>query len=296
MPRNKYQRRRALRPSTAAPSLIQNELFQHPIQQPSKSPSSSDLGREDARQLRERNNRNTRYIDKPKPTTSQNALIQAQERQQAASRSVQRQVLGEQVTSSLKPSGRYVAPSVPPRTTMQLVGKGGAMRLVPVPSIGVSLVAAGASYVIEQAAQPVISWMAEKLARGIYAGYETVFGDTDGMTFDELQAHHRQIEREHLERIQRYNDKPEAEPKPARKFNKTANQPLVSTPKPLVHHSKDAVPEEMVTVTEPQFDERNREYQSRRAELGDNPTKQQMDAVRDYGLEQHRRHFQHLYQ
>lgn len=51
-----------------------------------------------------------------------------------------------------------------------------------------------------------------------------------------------------------------------------------------------------MTITEPQIDERNREYQRRRAALGDNPTKQMMDAVRDYRIEQHRRNFPHLYQ
>jgi hypothetical protein len=42
-------------------------------------------------------------------------------------------------------------------------------------------------------------------------------------------------------------------------------------------------------------DSRNLEYLIRRAALGDNPTKEQMDAVRDYGLEQHRLNFPHLY-
>ena len=45
----------------------------------------------------------------------------------------------------------------------------------------------------------------------------------------------------------------------------------------------------------PQDDERNREYLIRRAALGDNPTKEQMDAVVAYGLEQHRLNFPHLY-
>ena len=45
----------------------------------------------------------------------------------------------------------------------------------------------------------------------------------------------------------------------------------------------------------PETDERNREYLIRRAALGDNPTKEQMDAVVAYGLEQHRINFPHLY-
>ena len=46
----------------------------------------------------------------------------------------------------------------------------------------------------------------------------------------------------------------------------------------------------------PEDDERNREYLIRRAALGDNPTKEEMNAVMAYGLEQHRINFPHLYQ
>ena len=46
----------------------------------------------------------------------------------------------------------------------------------------------------------------------------------------------------------------------------------------------------------PQTDERNREYLIRRAALGDNPTQEEMRAVVEYGLEQHRINFPHLYQ
>ena len=65
MHKNKYQKKRGLRPSTSAASATQQELFQGPIQQPSGSQLSNDLGRETARQLRENANPNTRFIDKP---------------------------------------------------------------------------------------------------------------------------------------------------------------------------------------------------------------------------------------
>ena len=194
MPRNKYQRRRGLRPSTTAPSAVQSELFQHPVQQPQSSPSSSDVGREAARQIKEQSNPNTRFIDKPDATANKNLLRDAQNLQQAASRGVQRQVLGEASTAFLKPSGRYSAPPVPPRQTMQLVAKGGSIRLAPVPALGANIAAGVAAYAIERAAQPALEYLGEKLARGLYSGYEAIFGDTDGITFDELQAHHRQIE------------------------------------------------------------------------------------------------------
>ena len=42
-------------------------------------------------------------------------------------------------------------------------------------------------------------------------------------------------------------------------------------------------------------DTRNREYKIRRAALGDNPTKEEVDAVVSYGLAQHRKNFPKLY-
>ena len=84
MHKNKYQKRRGLRPSTSAASATQQELIQGAIQQPSGSQLYNDLGRETARQqLRENANPNTRFIDKltptPTPTTDRNLLHQAAE-------------------------------------------------------------------------------------------------------------------------------------------------------------------------------------------------------------------------
>ena len=45
----------------------------------------------------------------------------------------------------------------------------------------------------------------------------------------------------------------------------------------------------------PEDDERNREYLIRRTALGDNPTQEEMRAVVEYGLQQHRINFPHLY-
>ncbi len=293
MPRNKYQRRRGLRPSITAPSAVQSELFQHPVQQPHSSSSSADVGREAARQLRETNNPNTRFIDKPDSTTNKNVLRDAQNRQQAASRSVQRQVLGEASTASLKPSGRYSAPPVPPRQTMQLVAKGGSIRLAPVPALGANIAAGVAAYAVERAAQPALEYLGEKLARGLYSGYEAIFGDTDGMTFDELQAHHRQIEQEYLERMQR-QEHTVAQPASSEVNTQRSEVPQQTVqPEPEERQQVSAV--EVVNQTAPLVDERNLEYQKRRLALGDNPTKEEMDAVRDFGLAQHRKHFPNLY-
>ena len=293
MPRNKYQRCRGMRPSTTAASAAQTELIQGAVQQPLSSTSSTDVGREAARQLREQNNPNTRFIDKPDATTNKNLLRQAQNRQQAASRSVQRQVLGEASTASLKPSGRYSAPPVPPRQTMQLVAKGGSIRLAPVPAIGANIAAGVAAYAIERAAQPALKYLGEKLARGLYRGYEAMFGDTDGMTFDELQAHHRKIEEEYLQRLQQ-QEEPIAQQSTS-PVNKQSSQSTAQTAKPEPAARQQVSTIEPVTQTTPAVDERNLEYQKRRLALGDKPTKEQMDAVRDYGLEEHRKHFPHLY-
>jgi hypothetical protein len=291
MSRNKYQRRRGMRPSTTAASAAQTELIQGPV---THSQSSTDLGREAARQLRERNNPNTRYIDKPDATTNKNLLRAAQARQQAAMGSVRRQVLGEGVGASLQPSGTYQAPSVPPRTTMQLVAKGGAIRLMPVPAIGANIAAGVAAYAIEQAAQPALEYLGEKLARGLYSGYEAIFGDTDGMTFDELQAHHRKIEEEYLMRTQRKETTVTQPVPPEVNMQRSEAEQQTAQPEPVERQQVSTI--EPVRQTAPAVDERNLEYQKRRLALGDNPTKEEMDAVRDFGLAQHRNLFPSLYE
>ena len=78
-----------MRPSTSAASATQQEIIQGPIQKPSGAQLSNDLGRETARQLRENANPNTRFIDKPTPTTDTNLLRQAAERQQSMIRDAQ---------------------------------------------------------------------------------------------------------------------------------------------------------------------------------------------------------------
>ena len=128
MHKNKYQKRRGLRPSTSAASATQQELIQGPIQQPSGAQLSNDLGRETARQLRENANPNTRFIDKPTPTTAMNLLRQAGGRQQSIVRDAQQQAFGNRNVPQVKPGGRYVASSVP---TSNLVFQGGGVRFQP---------------------------------------------------------------------------------------------------------------------------------------------------------------------
>lgn len=49
-------------------------------------------------------------------------------------------------------------------------------------------------------------------------------------------------------------------------------------------------------TSSPADDERNREYLIRRAALGDNPTQEEIRAVVEYGLQQHRLNFPQLYE
>ena len=207
--------------------------------------------------------------------------------------SVRRQVRGEGVGASLQPSGTYQAPSVPPRTTMQLVAKGGAIRLMPVPAIGANIAAGVAAYAIEQAAQPALEYLGEKLARGLYSGYEAIFGDTDGMTFDELQAHHRKIEEEYLMRTQRKEPTVTQPVPPEVNMQRSEAEQQTAQPEPVERQQVSTI--EPVRQTAPAVDERNLEYQKRRLALGDNPTKEQMDAVRDFGLDLHRQNFPQLH-
>ena len=56
MNKNKYQKRRGIRPSASTASATQAELLQGPIQLPSATKLSNDLARETARQRRENPN------------------------------------------------------------------------------------------------------------------------------------------------------------------------------------------------------------------------------------------------
>ena len=125
MPKNPYQRRRTLREPTF-PLSNNNEPFQGATQIPTNQ--SLDLGKEDARQLRENKNPNTRFVDKPDATQRKGAIRDALARQEAMQRNARRQVFGERVVPQVKPRGKFTAPSVPPSP---LVFKGGGVHYQP---------------------------------------------------------------------------------------------------------------------------------------------------------------------
>ena len=155
MSKNKYQRQRAMREPTAGVKY-QNEPIQAPLNQVEKSSSFDDVGREDARRIRESNNPNTRYVDKPPSTSSKSALTSIQSRQQAMMRDAQRQVLGESAVPKLTPSGRYTAPTVNPKGSV--VFQGGVARFqAPLRSNLVTAVAGVAGEMLVQPLADVIS-------------------------------------------------------------------------------------------------------------------------------------------
>lgn len=129
-----------MRPSTSAASATQQELIQGPIQQPSGSQLSNDLGREIARQLRENANPHTRFIDKPILTTDRNLLSQAAERQQSMIRDAQRQAFGQPRLSV--PTNQFKAPRIP-QYEMKPVCKGSSVRLQAIPRASIITGVAG---------------------------------------------------------------------------------------------------------------------------------------------------------
>ena len=284
MSTNKYRRRRAMRTPTAG-TKYQNEPIQAPIQKVEKSTSFDDLGREDARRISEANNPNTRYIDKPAASTSRRQMMDAMSRQQAAIREAQRQVLGNKAVPPLKPSGTFSAPSVPSQSP--LVFKGGSVRFQPRANL-VTAVAGVAGQILVVPLSDAISdniifpLMEKALGREIPSAAE--------------------MRRRQQQGVQVRSLKDAAIEKPSQALLEALVPPLNATDK-AVQTIQDSAP--LHTIVEgveeshspsPQDDERNREYLIRRAALGENPTQEEMRAVVEYGLEQHRINFPHLYQ
>ena len=287
MSTNKYRRRRAMRTPTAG-TKYQNEPIQAPLQKIEKSSSFNDLGREDARRIAEQNNPNTRYVDKPEATTSKRQLSDAMSRQQAVIRNAQRQVLGSKAVPQLKPLGTFAAPSIP---QPQLVFKGGSVRFQP----RTNLVTAVAGVASEMLVEPLSDAISDNI---IFPLIEKAFG-RELPTSAEIRQR-QELERQNPQQVDSTKDA-EADALPDALLDASV-MPLNSF-HDVVDEIEDSTPLEAIVegVEEthspsPESDERNREYLVRRAALGDNPTKEEMDAVVAYGLEQHRINFPSLYQ
>ena len=270
---------------------IERSTSTTPLQKVDKTPSFDALGREDARRIAEQNNPNTRYIDKPTATTSKRQLSDGMSRQQAVIRSAQRQVLGSNAVPQLKPSGSFAAPSVPPKP--QLVFKGGSVHFQPRANL-VTAVAGIASQMLVEPLSDAISdniifpLMEKALARDIPSAAE----------IRRLQQQAKQPP----EQVRSSRDAAGEEPSHALAEAPVPSLNAIDDAEQAIEDSAPlrAIVEEAPMLQPhspaPQDDERNREYLIRRAALGDNPTQDEMRAVVEYGLQQHRINFPHLYQ
>ncbi len=305
MHKNKYQKKRGMRPSTSAASATQQELIQGPIQKPSGAQLSNDLGRETARQLRENANPNTRFIDKPTPTTDKNLLRQATERQQSMIRDTQQQAFGNRNVPQVKPEGRFAAPSVP---TSNLVFKGGGVHFQP--TMRGNLLTAVAGVAAELLVEPVADVISDNVIHPLIGA---VLGK-DIPSAEELrriETMKKEIELKAAENKRLYQQKLdeaqlpiiEGEAPPPLALPEPASYASTAAPSPYPHRSNSEVnlgssqrhlSGASKTHSQSEVDP-NREYKIRRAALGDNPTKEEMDAVVAYGLQQHRKNFPDLY-
>ena len=286
MSTNKYRRRRAMRTPTTG-IKYQNEPIQAPLQKVEQSSSINDLGREDARRIAEQNNPNTRYVDKPTATTSKRQLSDAMSRQQAVIRDAQRQVLGSNAVPQLKPSGSFAAPSIP---KSQLVFKGGSVRFQP----RANLVTAVAGVASQMLVEPLSDAISDNI---IFPLMEKALGKELPTSAEIRQRMESEQQTQQQVRTTKY-----AAVDALPQTSLEASVSPLNSADDAVQTFEDSTPlEAIVEAVEeshspsPQDDERNREYLIRRGALGDNPTKEQMDAVVEYGLQQHRINFPHLY-
>jgi hypothetical protein len=288
MPKNKYQRRRTLREPTF-PLPNNNEPFQGAIQQPTNP--STDLGREDARQIREGNNPNTRYVDKPSPTTSKNALRDAAARQQAMQRNAQRQVLGERVIPQVQPRGRFVAPSVP---SSPLAFKGGSVHYQP--TMRGNLLTAVVGVATDMLVQPI----GDAVFDNVLSPLTEALTGAPAMTMEEIRrqeelriTNEQEVALMDAENERIYQQRLEDAAAPIREGEAPDAPILPPMPSETLVDDSQSVARHIPKAHSQSSseDSRNREYLIRRAALGDNPTQEEMDAVRDYGLEQHRKIF-----
>ena len=211
-------------------------------------------------------------------------MMDAMSRQQAAIRDAQRQVLGNKAVPPLKPSGTFSAPSVPSQS--QLVFKGGSVRLL----LRANLVTAVAGVAGQMLVEPLSDAISDNI---IFPLMEKALG-RDIPSTAEIRRREQQGEQ-----VRSRKDA----------AVETPSQTLVEASIPALNAMDDAEQviedskplqaivegEEESHSPSPQDDERNREYLIRRAALGNNPTQEEMDAVVEYGLEQHRINFPSLY-
>ena len=311
MPKNPYQRRGTLREPTF-PLSNNNEPFQGATQTPTNQ--STDLGREDGRQLRENKNPNTRFIDKPDATQRKNALRDAIARQEAMQRNARRQVFGERVVPHVKPQGKFSAPSVPPSP---LVFKGGGVHYQTttrgsVLTTAVGVITEAIPQMFPEQTQAVGDWIWDNTLGWVLNetfGTNTKIGDARRY-LEQQEQYKEQVAVQDTENERIYQQRLEDAAEPIREGEAPPPPTLplptsersTAAPKPYPNHSRSQSQStssqrhfHSEAITHSQKVDPNHEYKIRRDALGEKPSKEAMDAVRDYGLKQHSKNFHHLY-
>jgi len=277
-----------MRPSTSAASAIQQELIQGPIQQPSGSQLSTDFGRETARQLKENANPNTRFIDKPLPTTNKNLLNEVATRQQSMIRDAQQQAFSNGNTAQAKP----IAP------TSNLVFKGGGVRYQP--AMRANLMTAVAGVAAELLVEPVADVISDYV---IHPMIGAALGKDIPKVEELRRLNELRIQNEEevkvmdIENERIYQQRLEDAAMPIKEGEAPDAPILPPPPSQAITEVAEQMPRHIPRAhsQSPKQVDPNREYKIRRAALGDNPTKEEIDAVIAYGLAQHMKNFPHLY-
>ena len=193
-----------------------NSQIQGPLQQQNTSATGfNDLGREDARLVREQRNPHTRYVDKP--------LADKGQLRQQVTRLGKPQVaptpptpMASQTTPTapkptaapLRASGSFTAPNVPKSTPSPMVSVGGSVKFSPISTLKGGI----ANAVIGAIAQPYVEQAGEFLGNKLAEGIWNVTGrdEKHGLTFNEFQAMKSDIEgRDARNAQQRIDDKAE---------------------------------------------------------------------------------------
>jgi hypothetical protein len=199
---------------------------------------------------------------------------------------IERQVLGSKAVTPMNPSGKFLAPSVPSQSS--LVFKGGAVHFQS--QLRANLITAVAGVASQLLVEPLSDAISDNI---IFPLMERALG-RDIPSAAEIRRLQQQGEQVPVVKDVEVDALPETSPE-------ASSMPLNPIDDVYVLN-KDSTPLEVIMegVEEtdspsPQDDERNREYLIRRSALGDNPTQEEMDAVVDYGLEQHRINFPEMY-
>ena len=214
-------------------------------------------------------------------------------RQQALIRDAQRQVLGSKAVPPLKPAGNFSAPSVPSQSP--LVFKGGSVSYQSPMRANLATAIAGV------ASQMLVESLSDAISDNIiFPLMEKALG-RELPTSAEIRQR-QELERQNQQQVRSRKDAVvNALPQTSLEASVTPLNPIDDVDIPI----EDSTPSEAIVeevkeshspTPSPETDERNREYLIRRAALGDNPTQEEMRAVVEYGLQQHRLNFPHLYE